>query len=115
MWQKVGALIITGGAVIGVLYTGGSWMAEKVVWAGQFDQTVADFNCQFDSINRTQLEGQAADVVYRIATYTSKKILVPDEARDLAALHVRKDAIQRRLIELGSECDMKSRRAPSKK
>lgn len=115
MWQKVATWIGVVGGAVAVLYGGGSWLAGKVVWASQFEQTVSDFNCQFATINRTQLEGQAADVVYRISTYTSKKALTPDEARDLAALHVRRDAIQRRLDALGTDCDSKAKAPASKK
>jgi len=115
MWQKVGALIITTGAAIGVLYTGGSWMADKVVWAAQFEETITDQNCRFDRLERTQLEGQLADAGYRSSSYKSRKQLTSDDARELANIQVREEILKQRLKEIGIECDTKSKRAPSKK
>jgi hypothetical protein len=110
MLGKVGTIIGGIGAGIVALYTGGSWIGNQVVWAAQFNQTVADFNCQFSRITRTQLEGQAADTDYRISTYQQKKVLTPDEARDLSTFHVRKDAIQRQLNSLGADCGQQQQR-----
>lgn len=115
MWQKGGALVITIGAAIGVLYTGGVWMAGKVVWAAQYEQTVADQNCRFDRLERTQLEGQLADAGYRISSFQSRKQLTPDDARELATLHVREEIVKQRLKEIGTECESQSKRPASKK
>ena len=96
--------VLTGIAALGLALTymlgGWAWLSGQVVWAGQFNQVVGEFNCQFADIKRTQLEGQLADADFRISTYSAKKALSPDEARDLSNLKIYRDRKQRELTGL---------------
>lgn len=101
----VSKMVAAVGAAVVVLYSGWVWGAQQIVWASEFKAAQEQNQCRFDRLERVGLEGQMADVIYRIGQYTQKKLITPEEAKDLAVLNVRKDNIQRQLNELGADCD----------
>ena len=98
------------GAAVAVLYAGWTWCAGQIVWAVDFRAAQEATECRFDKLERVNLEGQLADVTYRISQYTQRRLLTPDEARELAGLRVRQESVQRQITDLGSaaECDRAS-------
>jgi len=103
LWNHLGLLGQTGvkiGAAIAMLYGAYVWGADKIVWAEDFQLVMTDVSCQFADLKRTQLEGQAADVQFKISQLTGRKAMTPDDARDLAALNVRFNNIQNQINRL---------------
>ncbi len=97
---KVVSGVVVLGAALTYLLGGWAALSSQVVWASQFNQVVGEFNCQFADIKRTQLEGQLADADFRVSSYSAKKALSPDEARDLSNLKIYRDRKQRELNSL---------------
>lgn len=97
--------IISVGAALATLYGGWVWGSQQIVWAVDFKAAQEQSECRFDRLERVGLEGQMADAIYRIGQHTQKKLLTPEEAKDLAVLNVRKERIQQQMTALGAECE----------
>lgn len=101
MWPKI---VTTVAPAVVALYLGGSWISEQVVWAGEYKRGQVQINCRLDSFERSNLEGQVIDTKIRISGLQKKRVLTPDDAKDLALLSTRLDALNKRLGSLGAGC-----------
>jgi hypothetical protein len=108
LWEDMAVFpktITTVAPAIAALYFGGSWLSGQVVWASDYRQSQQQINCRLDAFERSSLEGQVIDLKIRVSTLQQKKAITADDARDMALLTTRLDALNKRLGSLGVGCE----------